>query len=120
MKTPVWVYAASLGVGLLGVFVPAFAPDLVAPWEGSRAAFVAAAAAAVVAHALLHVTFKPRLVPGALVALGALVVFHFGSRSLGWSALVANLAATGPDLWEEAAEAADRRRLPPPGRHEGE
>jgi hypothetical protein len=103
VKTPAWVYAASLGVGLVGVFVPAFAPELVAPWEGSRFGFVAAAALAVVAHALLHLAVKPRLVPGALVALAALAVFHFVSASLGWSAFVANLAATGPDLWEEAA-----------------
>lgn len=101
MKAPAWVLAASIGAGVLAVFMPAFAPELVGRWEGTRALFVGAAAAALVAHLVLHAVFPRSLVaPGVLVGLGALAVFAFGSHAIGWCAFATNLSASAPDLWE--------------------
>jgi hypothetical protein len=105
VRTPTWVYAASIGAGVLGVFLPAFAPGLVTTWEGSSGRFAAAAFAAVVVHALLHLVLpKARILPGALVTLCALGVAFFASAPLGFAALVANISASGPDVYELLAE----------------
>ncbi len=101
MRTPAWVYAASIGVGVLGVFLPAFAPGVVAHWEGTSGRFAAAAFAAVLAHAVLHLVMpNARILPGALVGIGALAVALLGSAPLGLAALVANVSASGPDVYE--------------------
>jgi hypothetical protein len=105
VKTPAWVYAASLGVGVTGVFVPVFAPELVGPWRGSRAAFAVAAGVSVAAHELLHHVFRSKALPGALVGAAALAVLALVSLPIGWCAFLANLAVSGPDVWEALAGA---------------
>jgi hypothetical protein len=79
-------------------------PEVVGPWSGSRASFVAAAGAGVAAHELLHHVFRAKLAPGALVAGAALLVLAFVSVPLGWCAFAANLGASGPDAWEAFSE----------------
>jgi hypothetical protein len=101
VRPPAWVHAASIGAGVLAVFVPAFAPEAVGRWEGTRGLFVGAAAAALGLHVALHAVFpRSRLAPGALVAALAVAVFVALSHAAGWFAFAVNLSASGPDLWE--------------------
>jgi len=103
VRPPAWVYAASLGLGAAGAAAPVVAPELFAAWSGSRAAFVGAGLAALLVHEALHAVCRSRLAPGALVAALALAVLGLVSLPLGWCAFVANLAASGPDAYEEVS-----------------